>query len=197
MVALIEALGEERAVVVGHDWGALSAWSAAGLAPERVAKLVAVAIPHPSSLLPTPGKLWGVRHFVVLRLPGAAARFARQDFSGVAELYARWSPGHRWEESEFAAVKDCFAVPGALDAALGYYRCLTPFPPAHLRTPVRVPTLLVGGQTDGVATETDFERSRAWVAGTFRLEMVPGGHFLHREHPDAFFGAVRGFLDAG
>ena len=39
VLALIEALGERSAVVVGHDWGAAAAYGAAALAPERVTKL--------------------------------------------------------------------------------------------------------------------------------------------------------------
>lgn len=193
VVALIEALGAERAVVVGHDWGALSAWAAAALAPERVERVVPVAIPHPASLLPTPGKLWGVRHFLTLTLPGADARFARDDFAEVRTLYERWSPATRWEEAEFEAVRNCFAAPGALRAALGYYRGLRP-PPAWLRRPLRVPTLLVGGTSDGVATRDDFARSARWVDAPFTLAMLPGGHFLHREDPDAFHAAVSGWL---
>jgi pimeloyl-ACP methyl ester carboxylesterase len=195
VAALIEALGADSAVVAGHDWGAMAAWSAASLAPERVARLVAVAIPHPSSLRPTPSNLWGVRHFAVLRLPGAAARFARDDFAGIRELYERWSPAHVWPDTEFEAAKNAFAAPGGLAAALGYYRCAG-LPPPALRRPVQVPTLVVGGTHDGVASAVDFEGSRAWVAAPTEVVMVPGGHFLHREHPDAFFEAVRGFLGA-
>src|SRR5262249_44833733 len=44
-LALIEALGEEKAFLVGHDWGATAAFSAAGLAPERLRMLITVAIP--------------------------------------------------------------------------------------------------------------------------------------------------------
>ena len=51
-VALITALGEEQAIVVGHDWGASAAYGAATIAPERVKKLVVLAIPHPKSLNP-------------------------------------------------------------------------------------------------------------------------------------------------
>src|SRR5580700_9385009 len=52
-LALIEALGAERAIVVGHDWGAGAAYSAAALGPARVTKLVTVGIPHPASLKPS------------------------------------------------------------------------------------------------------------------------------------------------
>src|SRR5437763_1852930 len=58
MLALMTALGEEEAIVIGHDWGASAAYSAASLAPKRVRLLVTVAIPHPASVIPTPKLLW-------------------------------------------------------------------------------------------------------------------------------------------
>src|SRR6202012_2597720 len=46
-LALIEALGADKAVVIGHDWGAAAAYGAAALSPEKVSKLFVLAIPHP------------------------------------------------------------------------------------------------------------------------------------------------------
>lgn len=43
---LLDALGLETAVFVGHDWGALILWQMAMLAPERIDKLVILNIPH-------------------------------------------------------------------------------------------------------------------------------------------------------
>ncbi|MFT5456882.1 MAG: pimeloyl-ACP methyl ester carboxylesterase, partial [Myxococcota bacterium] len=148
----IEALGADQAVVVGHDWGAMAAYSAASLDPSRVSKLVTVAIPHPNTLALNPIKLWGARHFLTLRLPGATGRFAANDFASVRTMYERWSPAHDWPESEFESVKNAFAAPDGAHAALGYYRCLTPAPPAFLREKIRVPSWVIGGESDGVAT---------------------------------------------
>src|SRR5438067_382449 len=69
-LALIDALGAPDAIVIGHDWGASAAYGAAALGPERVKKLIVVAIPHPATLKPSPKKLWGARHFAAYKLPG-------------------------------------------------------------------------------------------------------------------------------
>lgn len=45
LLALLDALGEERAVFVGHDWGAPVVWTLARLAPERVRAVVAMSVP--------------------------------------------------------------------------------------------------------------------------------------------------------
>jgi pimeloyl-ACP methyl ester carboxylesterase len=45
VVALMDALGVERAPVVGHDWGAAVAWHTALLHPERVSAVAALSVP--------------------------------------------------------------------------------------------------------------------------------------------------------
>ncbi len=48
VLALIEALGEQTAILVGHDWGALAGYAAAALDPDRVRLLVTLSTPHPT-----------------------------------------------------------------------------------------------------------------------------------------------------
>lgn len=70
-LALITALGEKHAIVVGHDWGASAAYSAATLGPAQVRLLVTLAIPHPASIVPTPRLAWLGRHFFSLHFKSA------------------------------------------------------------------------------------------------------------------------------
>jgi epoxide hydrolase A/B len=46
MVALVAALGETRALIVGHDWGAPVAWHAALMRPDIFPAVVAMSVPH-------------------------------------------------------------------------------------------------------------------------------------------------------
>src|SRR6188768_785084 len=50
VLALIEALGEEEAIVIGHDWGGAAAYGATALDPEKVSQLFVVGIPHPATV---------------------------------------------------------------------------------------------------------------------------------------------------
>jgi pimeloyl-ACP methyl ester carboxylesterase len=45
LLALLDDIGEDRGVFVGHDWGALVVWQLALLAPERVAGVVGMSVP--------------------------------------------------------------------------------------------------------------------------------------------------------
>jgi pimeloyl-ACP methyl ester carboxylesterase len=185
-LALVDALGASEAVVIGHDWGASAAYGAAALGPERVKKLFVLAIPHPATLKPTLKKLWGVRHFAVYKLPGAPERFARNDFAALPEICRRWSPSWRPDPSEFDPVRASFANRASLNAAFGYYRKLSPIPSASLKARITVPTVVFAGLDDPVAEPADYRGAARMFAGDYIVEEVDGGHFMHREHPDAF-----------
>jgi pimeloyl-ACP methyl ester carboxylesterase len=185
VAAIIEALGETSAIVVGHDWGAGAGYAVAGLRPERVRMLVTMAVPHPAGILPTPKILWALRHFFVLRRRGMADKIIADDFAYIDELVARWSPGWDVPPGETDAVKRAYAEPGCLDAALGYYRAASPKMPSGYRRKITMPAAVIAG-TDDIISPKLYERTRGRYTGPFELATMPGGHFLHREHPDRF-----------
>lgn len=185
LLSLVHALGERSAVIVGHDWGASAAYSAAALAPSAVRLLVTIAIPHPASLVPTPRALWAVRHFFALGQRRAVKWVPDRDFAYVDELVRRWSPAWNPAPGETAAVKAIFRDPASLDAALGYYRALRPWMPPSHRIKITVPTVCFAGDTDILPTSA-YERARSRFTGSYEVVEMPGGHFMHREHPQVF-----------
>lgn len=83
MVALLDALGEERAVIVGHDWGATVAWQAALMRPDRFRAVAALGVPMmglpplpPSQIFPRSDE--ALFYTLYFNEPGVAdAEFAR------------------------------------------------------------------------------------------------------------------------
>src|SRR5271155_2221685 len=185
-LAIIEALGASEAVIIGHDFGAAAAYGAAALGPDRVKKLFALAIPHPAALKPSLKRLWGVRHFAVYKLPGAPNRFARNDFAALPAIVRRWSPDWNPDPEEFGAVRASFSNPASLNAAFGYYRKLSPIPSASLRARITVPTVVFAGLNDPIVEPADYRGAARMFENDYIVEEVPGGHFMHREHPDVF-----------
>jgi pimeloyl-ACP methyl ester carboxylesterase len=186
ILALIEALGEKQAIVVGHDWGAAASYAAAGLGPEKISLLVTVAIPHPASLKPTPLLLIKQRHFLVLRRKNAGAIVRKNNFAYVDELWHRWSPA--WKSvpvNETAPVKEAFAQPGCAEAAAAYYSFVGLKPPKSYLAKVQMPAVAFAGEHDVIPTRA-YEKARHRYAKSYEVVIVPGGHFMHREHPDAF-----------
>jgi pimeloyl-ACP methyl ester carboxylesterase len=185
VIALIEALGADRAIVVGHDWGAASAYAAAALAPDKIRALVTLAIPHPASLRPSLTLAWKVRHFLPLRRKRAAEALARRDYRYVDTLVARWSPAWTIPAGETDRVKAAFREPGCAAAACAYYRDFKAGVPRFMREPLRVPAVAFAGLGDMIAPRA-YEKARNCYASSYEVVQVPGGHFMHREHPDTF-----------
>ncbi len=181
---LLDALGLDTATVIGHDWGAAITYGVAELAPERVRGIVAVDIPHPATVRPTPALAWGARHFLGLKMPWAPRTMTRGGFAHVDRLYRRWSPG--WDgperEAAVAAAKDAFRDPRVLDSALNYYRALAPSRGGASQ--LETPALLVAGG-DVPATVAAFaDVADAFAPGAEpQVEVIPGaGHWTHREN---------------
>jgi pimeloyl-ACP methyl ester carboxylesterase len=186
VVALIPALGAEKAIVVGHDWGAGACYSAATVAPDRVERLITVGVPHPASMKPSLRLLWGARHFIRFRFKSADDLLRANDFAHVDELVQRWSPAWRVPPGETAAVKESFRQPGSVEAALGYYRAVGLKPPSSQRGKIQVPTVAFAGTDDPTLRVSDYEKARRRFSGPYDIVAMPGGHFLHREHGARF-----------
>jgi pimeloyl-ACP methyl ester carboxylesterase len=190
LVALIDALGETSAVIVGHDWGASATYAAAAIAPEKIRLAITLAIPHPASLRPTPRLAWTMRHFITLKSKRGAQKVRANDYALIDELVSRWSPA--WKDipaSETEKVKAAFGEPGVVEAALGYYQQLTIRMPPSLKKKISVPVVAFAGEHDNI-TPRAFEKARHWFTSSYEVVQVPGGHFMHREHPEHFTGEL-------
>lgn len=151
-IGLLDALDLQRAVFVGHDWGATLVWGAAALAPGRVDGIVPIAIPHPQTLKPknalqAVGLLIMARHFLYFRLPWAEAGTRRGNFRYIDSLYRRWAPGWKGHERDaaLARAKEAFSTPEVLAASIDYYRALGSKIDRRLLGPITCSGLLVAG----------------------------------------------------
>ncbi|HEY3021639.1 MAG TPA: alpha/beta hydrolase [Solirubrobacteraceae bacterium] len=191
-IRLLDALGAERAVLVGHDWGAGVVYRAAAIAPERVRALCCVAIPHPRQIKRSPSVLWGARHFLTLRVATGPWLARHDDFAYLDTLMRRWAPN--WSgpdrDATLRDVKRAFADPRVLDAALAYYRDASAGGVGRLKPPA----LIVGGTTDILGPET-FRRSPEGFEGPCDVLIVEGtGHWPHREARAQFEERLLAFL---
>jgi pimeloyl-ACP methyl ester carboxylesterase len=199
-LALIQALGAEKAVLVGHDWGALAAMAAATLEPHRVSKLVTVAIPHPSAT--TPDFILKADHFLTYPWPGAATRFAADDVAGLEAIVHKWSPTWRPTPAELEDAKAAFRRPGGTEAVFGYYRGIVSDawraawgPPGLKLGQFAMPTLMVYGEADAAVDGRHFGQSQRYFTGPFQLAPIPGvGHFPQQEAPSRFAEVVTTFV---
>ncbi len=197
VIDLLDAVDVESAVVVGHDWGASCAWSAAALAPERLDGIVPIGVPHPAALKPSPGLVLAVRHFGYFKAPFSDQRTRRNDFAYIDTLYERWAPD--WDRAEraeaIARAKTAFANPVVLHEALNWYRDLSLKPDKANNFTVECPGLVVAGGADFGGDLTAYHGSVERFAGAADLLVVEGaGHWPHREGQARFDEALVGFL---
>jgi pimeloyl-ACP methyl ester carboxylesterase len=209
VVALIDALGAEKAVVFGHDWGGLAAYGAAVLAPQKIERLIGSAVPYGlpfiSRFLADYQQLKRSWYIFFFQVPAADAAFAANDFEFLRNIWTDWSPYWAFPEEEMEALRETFRKPGVADAALGYYRSM--FDPArqdpalvaeqglqHV-SPISVPTLYLHGTRDGCMGADIVAGMETMFLAGLRIEMIPGaGHFVHQEKPDAVNAAILEFL---
>jgi pimeloyl-ACP methyl ester carboxylesterase len=188
--ALIRALGAERAHVVGHDWGGMVAWTAATLHPERVDRLVILNAPHPAAYLrvleehPTQWlRSWYIGLF---QARGLAEWLLARDYArGVADMLRRSSlRAATFSTADLAAYRRAILRPGALSAALAYYRALPTTSPEEIRTrfgTVAAPTLLIWGMQDAALSSTLTEGLDAWVPNLRVERIAEASHWVQHE----------------
>ncbi len=204
VVAFADQLEAESVDVVGHDWGAVAAYTAAALFPDRIRRVVLAAVPPPASVLGArdPKQLWRSAYMAAFQAPRIAeAALARNDFQPVEQLWRRWSPSWSFTADDLEPVKRAYRAPGSLRAALGYYRAL---PRAIARDhatrraalgPIQAPLMLISGLEDGCMGQSVMAHAARTLPADAHVAL-PAGHFIHRECPDAFIAAVRRHLDA-
>lgn len=202
VLALIDALGEESADVIGHDWGAYAAYCAANLDGDarRIRRLVLMGVPHIGGATNSLRQLlrsWYIWFFQLPRLP--ECRVARDGFAFIDRLYRDWSPGWTIGADDLRPIKEALAAPGGLAAAIGYYRAMFRGSDrqswALLSARTAPPTLMLAGALDGAVGPEVFGRSREAFAGPFEFRLLPeAGHFMHRERPEEVGTLIVEFL---
>jgi pimeloyl-ACP methyl ester carboxylesterase len=201
-LALIEALGYPRAHLVGHDWGASAAYAAANMGPDRIDRLVTMAVPYgpqvSAAFLMDGDQQRRSWYMFFFQLDLASLAVPMNDYALIDRLWAEWSPGFSLPEADRLALKQMFAQPGVLDQTLTYYRQLfSTSPPAgvNLGGPISAPTLYIHGLNDGCMGASLTKGMANRFTGGFRLELIDGaGHFLHLEQPRRVADLITDFL---
>ena len=190
--ALIAALGEPAARVVGHDWGGLALMHAAALHPDVVTRAVSIGVGHPRTVInifTSPQQLHYAFHVWFLQMDVFAEATLRvNDFALVDYLWQLWS-SQAPDPNHLARVKRTLGEPGVVEGLLGYYRGLVRIPSAkpdfyeRATQNIDVPMLVVYGEDDPARVLSEDERP--YFDGQYRREIVPhAGHFVHREQPE-------------
>jgi epoxide hydrolase 4 len=203
VAALVRATGHARAHVVGHDWGGIVAWTLAGAHPELLDRLVILNAPHLDVYLrhaqrPSRQMLrsWYTLFFRIPRLPEWA--LSARHFHLIRDLFRRQPYQPAFSEDETAAYIEALSKPGALTAALNWYRENAAPDAVHLARSARIdaPTLVIWGERDpalGVELLDGLEN----VAALVRIHRIAdASHWVQNEAPDEVNRVLIEFLSA-
>jgi pimeloyl-ACP methyl ester carboxylesterase len=185
VVGLVESEGRESAHVVGHDWGAVVAWSLALSRPAMLDRLGIVNVPHPGAYLRTLAGEQFLRSWYILamQLPGLAEWWWRR--TGLADRVFRSQarPG-TFTEQDLDRYRAAWSQPGARTGMCNWYRALARYPPLPPFDTVEAPTLVLWGEEDAALVPELAGRSLDYCERG-RLERFPdASHWVNHEYPD-------------
>ncbi|WP_166654685.1 alpha/beta hydrolase [Mycobacterium sp. BK086] len=196
LVALLDHVGAEQAVFIGHDWGAMVVWHTALLHPDRVRAVAGLSVPPIPRARTRPTQRWREKFgedFYMLRFqePGKAdAEMAADVTTTMRGMFNDLTPAAPpgWiTDDEFDHYVTEFSRTG-FTGALNWYRNYDrnwESTPQLTEARITVPSLFVGGTADPIAPTMNPARAREVVAGPYTEMWIEGaGHWVQQERPD-------------
>lgn len=183
VVALVDAIGRGPVHLVGHDWGAMVAWSMASTRPELVRTLVTVSVPHPGAYLRslfTSNQLALSYYMALFQIPMVPERVLRTRPALLDGLLAKSG----MTQDAIARVHSEIVDGGALTGAMNWYRAVLSVAPGMVSGPVAVPVTHVWSTGDTALSRRGAELTERHVVGDYRLAVIDGAsHWLPEERP--------------
>ncbi len=190
IAGLIRNFGDERAYLVGHDWGAAVAYMTAMRHPELLHKLAILNVPHPERMLAGFRTLRQLRkswYMFFFQIPGLPEKmFSRDDFSFAKRSFRADSPGS-FSDADLERYVQAWSQPGALTGMINYYRAAlrrSPRAAAEGLVPIQTETLVIWGMRDRHLGSELAEPLPKWVPNV-RVERLPEAtHWVQHDAPE-------------
>lgn len=184
---VLEHLGVEKVHVVGHDWGAVVSWAFAAMLPDRVESLVAMSVGHPGARIASMEAREKAWYMLLFCFDEAEELLTRDDWA----LFTAFTRG----DGDIEQWRADLSRPGALTAALGWYRDNVhprkQLEPAAVVPAVQARTLGLWSTGDHYLLEASMVASESMVTGPWRYERVEdASHWLQLDQPDVVSGLI-------
>jgi pimeloyl-ACP methyl ester carboxylesterase len=207
VLGLVRHFGHEQAAIVGHDWGAGVAWAVAQMHPEYVWKLVAMQVPPMAAwcaniTLRQALRSWYMLFFQLPRVPEWL--MSAKNYAFVERTFKKTvaRPG-TFTDTDIAVYKKALREPGALTAAINYYRA-NAFSLFLKRNRgqeeisdgrIRVPTLFIYGEQDHAVIPETVRDVKSYVDAPYReVRIKQSAHWVQNEAVEEVNAALQSFL---
>jgi pimeloyl-ACP methyl ester carboxylesterase len=214
MCGLLDALGEEDAIFIGHDWGAFLVWQLAWIHPERVRAVAGLSVPFvpraPAAPIPIMRENLGEDFYIVwFQNPGVADEALSRDVRRTLTTSRQWTA--QWAEEDGATTNrpdwlsqeelDVY-VSGfertGFTGGLNWYRNIDrnwgltePFQQRRIGQPA----FFLTGELDPVRNFMPVEAMDGWVTDLRQNIVVPGaGHWVQQQAAETVNDALLAFL---
>lgn len=208
LLALMDALAIQTAVLGGYDWGGRAACIVAALWPDRVRGLVSCGAGY---------NIQNIAQATIPALPAEEMRYWYQYYFHSERgrtalddnrrrlchfIWKLWSPSWAFDQQTFEQTAAAFDNPDFVEIVIHSYRHrfgLVPGDPALqsieaslTRQPlISVPTIVLQGADDGVDPPSEAEHTKAHFTAAYERRIIAGtGHNLPQEAPEAFAEAI-------
>lgn len=177
VAAVLKHFKKDKAVLVGHDWGGMVAWSFAMAHPKQVDRLVILNCPHPGGirreLAHNPQQQKNSEYARIFQQEGAESALSPQ-------LLAAWVKEPEDRKKYLEALKR-----SSLSGMLNYYKANYPKPPykdEQTFPPIKCRVLLMHGLDDPYLLPGALNDTWKWVEQELTIVTIPkAGHFVHRD----------------
>jgi pimeloyl-ACP methyl ester carboxylesterase len=203
VAGLIAALGEEKAFVVGHDWGAAVAWMVATLHPERVERTAILNVPHPATMLATlrrsPKQLLHSWYMFFFQIPWLPEQLMGRGGRRVLEkAYQDAKPG-AFTAEDFARYVEALKGPEGFRGPINWYRAALRQSPRRaeaLYRPIPAPVLVIWGEQDRFLTKEMADPDPRWVPDVRVVRLPDASHWVQHDEPERVNALLTEFLSA-
>lgn len=191
VAAVIKSLGEEKAVIVGHDWGGAVAWQFAMNVPQMCDKLIILNLPHPKGIS---------RELATNEEQKRNSQYARNFQKPDAHTQLTAAGLTFWVKDPEARKKYVEAFEQSdIEAMLHYYKQNYPKEPytedSMPTAPVTMPVLMFHGLQDTALHSDGLNNTWDWIEKDLTLVTIPdSGHFVQQDAADLVSNTMKWWL---